>query len=61
MPCPHFSTDAGECLIQDNPEDEEERGEIVLDETVRSDWCLSTDRGHRNCPVFRRYLGDLLP
>jgi hypothetical protein len=61
VPCPHFSTDAGECLLQEDTEDEEDRGEVVLDDAVRRDLCLSSDRAYANCPVFRRYLGDLLP
>jgi hypothetical protein len=60
VPCPHFSIEAGECLLQEDREDEEERGEVVLDDAVRRDWCLSTDRAYRNCPTFRRYLGDLV-
>ena len=61
MPCPHFSIDAGECLLSEEPDDEETRGEVVLDESVRRDLCLGSDKVYRGCPVFRRYLGDLLP
>jgi hypothetical protein len=61
MACPHYSLDSGECaLLENTPEDEEERGEAPLDEPVRREWCLSGNDAHRSCPIFRRFLAELL-
>ncbi len=61
MPCPHYSRDSGECALLENvPEDEEERGGAPLDEPVRREWCLSGDNAHHSCPVFRSFLAELL-
>lgn len=61
MPCPHFSKETGECVLLEEAEDDDDRPEVQLDEPVDRSWCLGSDEGYRNCPVFRRFLGDLLP
>jgi len=62
VPCPHFSHDSGDChLLEDVPEDEEERAEGALDDPVNRDWCLSGADGYRNCPIYRKFLAELLP
>lgn len=62
MACPHYSRDSGECaLLEDVAEDEEEGGGAPVEEPVSREWCLSGDTAHRSCPVFRRFLAELLP
>ena len=62
MPCPHLARDSGECvLLEDAPADEEERGEFPVEEPIDREWCLGAGEAYRSCPVFRRFIADLLP
>jgi hypothetical protein len=42
------------------PEDEEDSIEVPLEEPVSGEWCLSAGNGYRSCPIFRRFLAELL-
>jgi len=59
--CPHYSTETGECVLLEETEEDEDRAEVPVDDPVNPNWCLGSDKGYRNCPIFRRFLGDLLP
>jgi hypothetical protein len=62
VPCPHYSRDNNDCLLLQEPlRDDEEGGSTPADEPLNWEWCLAQDKGYRKCPVFRRYLADLLP
>ncbi len=61
MPCPHFSYLIGECVLQQEREDEEDPREARVEEPTTRDWCLSPVKGYRNCPLFKRFLTELLP
>jgi len=61
VPCPHLSRESGECLLlEDAPENEEELLEAPLDDPVNREWCLSPGTAYRECPLFRRFLLELL-
>jgi len=61
VPCPHLSRESGECLlVEDVPEDEEGLAETPLEEPVKREWCLSPGKAYRECPVFRKFLLELL-
>jgi hypothetical protein len=61
MPCPHYLRENSDCLLlREPPPDEEERADAAPDDPVARDLCLSPGSQYRDCPVFRRYLADLL-
>lgn len=61
MACPHFSRANGDCLLLQEPEEEDDdRVEPAPEEPIRREWCLSSDRSYRNCPVYRRFVAELL-
>ena len=48
MPCPHYSRENSECALMDNaPEDEEDSAEAA-------------GNGYRSCPIYRKFLAELL-
>jgi hypothetical protein len=62
VPCPHFSSESGDCLLMQEPEEQDEDlVEIPNDDPVDREWCLASNRTYRNCPVYRRFLAELLP
>jgi len=62
MACPQYSRDHNDCvLLEEPPRDEEERSASPAEEAPRRDWCLVPDKSYRNCPVYRRYLAELIP
>ena len=62
MPCPHFSREDNDCLLlQEAPEPDEDHADAAPDEPVEREWCLAPDESYRNCPVFQRYLPEVLP
>ena len=62
MPCPHYSSEDSDCvLLQETPRDDEESVLAPAEDSVPRDWCLVPDQGYRKCPVYRRYLAELLP
>ncbi len=62
MPCPHLARDSGECvLLEDAPEDEEERVEFPVEELIDRDWRLGAGEAYRSCPIFCRFIADMLP
>lgn len=61
MPCPHLSNDSGECLLRQDDGEEEDRRELPVADRVNREWCLSSQMGYRQCPVFQRFLAELLP
>lgn len=62
MPCPHYSLENNDCLLlQEAPRDDEEGSLAPADDPVPRDWCLVPERSYRNCPLYRRYLAELLP
>jgi len=61
VPCPHYSRENGECVLMDNaPEDDEESAEAPLEGPVSGEWCLSAQGDYRSCPIYRRFLAELL-
>lgn len=61
MACPHFSREDNDCLLlQDRPADEAELGEVVVEEPPNPSWCAGEGDGYRNCPIYRRFLAELL-
>jgi len=48
-------------LLEEAPADEEERGEFPVEESIDREWCLGAGEAYRSCPVFRRFVADLLP
>ena len=62
MPCPHLARDSGECvLLEETLADEDERGEFPVEESVDRELCLGAGEAYRSCPIFRRFIADLLP
>jgi hypothetical protein len=62
MPCPHLSRASGDCLLQQDPESETDEGrEPVVTEAVSRDWCLGSRPQYRDCPLFRRFIAELVP
>jgi hypothetical protein len=62
MPCPHFSGVNGECVLQQaDREAEDDAREAQVEDPVERDWCLSADKGYRDCPVYRSFLAELVP
>ena len=62
MPCPHFSTLNGECVL-DRPEDgvDDDSRDAPCEDPVDRSLCLSSDGRHRDCPIYRRFLSELTP
>ncbi len=61
MACPHYSVRDNECLLaQDQPEDEEQPLEAPAEEPVNLSWCLGEGDGFRNCPLFRKFVADIM-
>lgn len=61
MPCPHYSRENSECALMDNaPEDEEDSAEAPVEEPVNGEWCLAAGNGYRSCPIYRKFLAELL-
>ena len=61
MPCPHFSSANGECLLEhENAEGDDDR-EAAVDDPVDREWCFGGEKAYRRCPVFQRFLAELLP
>jgi hypothetical protein len=62
MPCPHFSAANAECLLQQDPDSEGDETHLpVVTDSVDPDWCLGPGRGYRECPVFKRFLSEIVP
>lgn len=61
MPCPHFSCVTGECVLQQEHEADDDPREAPVEEPTSRDWCLSPVKGYRDCPIFERFLSELLP
>jgi len=62
VPCPHFSPESGECrLLDEVSDDDESSGEIRVEEPVSREWCLSSGELYRNCPVYHRFVSELMP
>ena len=61
MPCPHFSNDSGDCLLWQDHGEEEDCREAPVEDRVNREWCLSSQTGYRQCPVFQRFLAELFP
>jgi hypothetical protein len=62
VPCPHLSSESSECLLlQEAEADDEERGAAPIDEPPNREWCLSSDKKYRQCPLYRRFLAELQP
>jgi len=61
MACPHFSRRENDCaLAEELPKDDEELTETPADEPTNRAWCMGEGDGYRNCPVFRRFMAELL-
>jgi hypothetical protein len=62
MACPHYTRENNDCLLlQEPPHDEEEGGTPAVDDPVTYERCLAPGKAYRDCPVFRRYLAELVP
>ena len=62
MPCPHYSRENNDCaLLQEAPQDDEESTPAPPEDHMLRDWCVVSEQAYRNCPVYRRYLAELLP
>jgi hypothetical protein len=61
VPCPHFSNQSGECLLRDDQEEDDDLREVSVEDPVDREWCLSSEKGYRQCPVYRRFLAELIP
>jgi len=61
MPCPHFSNVSGECVLQQDREQDDDEREPPVVENVSTDWCLSSNQGYRNCPLYQRFLAEIIP
>jgi hypothetical protein len=62
MSCPHYSREENDCLLAQEPlQDAEEPTLPPADELPSRDRCLSPGGAYRDCPVFRRFLNELLP
>ena len=61
MPCPHFSNVSGECLLEHEHAEGDDGREAVADDPVDREWCFRGEKGYRRCPVFQRFLTELLP
>ena len=42
------------------PEDEEDSAEAPLEEPVSGESCLSAGSDYQSCPIYRRFLAELL-
>ena len=42
------------------PEDDEETADAPLEEPVSGEWCLTAGAGYQSCPIYRRFLAELL-
>ena len=61
MPCPHFSRQDNDCSLADEqPGDDEELTETPPEEPANRSWCVGEGDGYRNCPLFQRFIADLL-
>ena len=62
MPCPHISKANGDCLLQQDPvsEVDDAREPPVVDQVDR-EWCLGSPTQYRECPLFRRFIAELVP
>ncbi len=61
MPCPHYSNDNGDCLLRHDDEQDEERREVSVEDPVTREWCLGPEKAYRQCPMYRRFLAELIP
>lgn len=61
MPCPHFSNLTGECVLQQERVEEDDPRELRVEDPTSRDWCLSATKDYQNCPLFKRFLLELLP
>ncbi len=61
MPCPHFSNQNGDCLLREDQDVDEEDRDVSVEDPVDRTWCLSAEKGYRQCPVYRRFLAELTP
>jgi hypothetical protein len=61
VPCPHFSNASGECLLEHEQPEGDDGREAPVDDPVDRQWCLSDEKGYRRCPVFQRFVAELLP
>ena len=62
MPCPHLSAASGDCLLQQDQDPETEDGrEPVVTDPVDRELCLGFGDHRRDCPIFRRFLAELVP
>ncbi|MFB3882418.1 MAG: hypothetical protein ACE149_14215 [Armatimonadota bacterium] len=61
MPCPHLSRMNGDCSLQQDQDSlgDDER-EPVLSEPVDRDWCLGAGERYRECPLFKRFIAELV-
>jgi hypothetical protein len=61
MACPHFSRLDNDCaLADDQPKDDEEVVEAPAEDLTNRAWCVGEGDGYRNCPVFQRFVAELL-
>ena len=61
MPCPHLLGASGDCLLQQEPDSETDDGrELAVTDAIDRNWCLGSRPQYRDCPLFRRFIAELV-
>ena len=61
MACPHFQRESGDCLLLDEMSEGDEDGtEMRVEEPLSREWCLSSGKLYRNCPLYRKFVSELM-
>jgi hypothetical protein len=60
VPCPHFANASGECLLEHEEAESDDGREAPVVDHVEREWCLSGEKGYRRCPIYQRFLAELI-